>query len=669
MAKTSRDPFEVKIPKEQEEELTLRLIREVQYAEQARYQIVGENDDIDRWHEMYEGGNASLVKNDPWPGAANLTSPLVTEKVDALRSRIVSTIFTDPIWIVEGFGDAAQRAPFVESYMQWKAESERLQQIMGRGVHNSLIEGTGVIEVCDRVVMRKQRQRKRVRIMTDPQGQVLLDPTGNIQVMRDDKGKLVDAKSQEPSALITVDLPTRSTGGPSYRVLSLRNFFLLPGHASERSDLWGYAKRFYRRRKDLERAEKDGYYRNIDQLTMAGDREQTNQELRAGQDVAPQYDKTAEKEIWEVTFLDDLDDDGYEEWYVATFSARHGTLLRLQYQDYNTPHYILLVPFPRPDSVYGYSFAWHKLGTLYEEHTAIRNMIMDRSNLVTNAPFLVVTGSLWNPSRHPFGPRQRIPVRSLEEIKQLEIRDVPGSLIQREQSVLGLAERVSGMNDVALGVNPQQDRTFSEVRMVAQQSFIRIDEVVRNLQEGLEDLFSVRLMIYKYKLEDDPEPMPDDILRMMEERGYGMEGELITSDLLDGDFRGKPHGSVENADLDRMRADFVSLMTAITQLVQAVPPLGLHFSQPNVVRSFLLQMGRTYRWFDMKGLLGGLEGTLARLQQMQMQGAGMPGMPPGGPGAGMPPGMPPGAPQLPRPGNPGRQTASPRRPQPGPVNG
>lgn len=649
--KTGRDPFEVRLSEADTHDLALRLRREILYAEQARHSIVGDNSDLDKFHEMYEGGNPSLTKNSPWEGAANLSSPLITEKVDTLRSKLSSTVFVDPIWIVEGFGDDAQRAPFIEAYHQWKAEQEKLQQICNRAFHNSLIEGTGVIEVTDRTVIRKQRMRVRAQVMADPMGRVILGPEGEIQPIRDPDGNLIPADDpMMPSGVFLVDEAVRQTAGPSYRVLGLQDFFLLPGHAAEKSDLWGYAKRVYRRLPDLERAQKDGFYRHVDQLTKAGDREPTEREQRAGQDIAPQYDKTAEKEIWEVTFLDDLDKDGFEEWYVATLSIRHDVLLRLQYQDYNSPNYVLFVPFPRSDSVYGYSFAWQKLGTLYQEHTAIRNMIMDRSNLVTNAPFLVTAGSPWNSSRVPFGPRQKIPVRDINEVQQLKINDVPASLIERERAVLSFAERVSGLNDVSMGVNPQQDRTFSEVRLVTQQSFVRIDEAVRNMQEGMEDLFDVRHMIYVHRLEGEPEKMPSALMKSMQERGFEVDGDVITPELLDGDFHGKPRGSVENADIDRMRADFVALMTAITQMVQAIPPLGFHFSQPKVVRSFLLQMARTYRWFDPKGLLEGLDQNMMMVQQMQQQAQLA-----GGPG-------------LPFPGNPGRSVAGPPRPQPGPVN-
>ena len=642
MAKATRDPFEVRLSAVEEDELTQRLVRDIIAAEDARITIVGDNGQIDKCHEMYEGGKPNK-KMIPWPGAANLGSFIVTEKVDALRARVTATIFTDPIWIVDGWGASAEKAPFVELFHQWKAEQERLQYYIGRLVHNGLIEGTGVLEISDRVVLRAGKRKIKAVVQLDPEtGRTMLDDYGMPQLLQDPRGKYVETPSEQiPYADTFIQDVVRATNGPSYRVLSLKNFLVIPGHACEREDIRGYAKRVYRALPELQCRERDGYYRNIEELGKSGERDQTPQELRQGQDIAQQYDKTAEKEIWEVTYLDDLDKDGYEEWYVVTISTKHRKILRIQYQDYGTPHYVLCVPFPRPNSVYGYSLAWDKLGSLYDEHAALRNMFADRSTLATSAPFLQIAGSPWNPALRPFGPREVIPVRDLNELKQLEIRDVPQSVFQALQMVLQAAERISGMNDLTLGVQAAGDRTLGENRIATEQSFIRIDEIVKNFQEGLEDLFNLRQIIWVNKLEADPEPMPSDLLLSMTQRGITMNDQMITADLLRGAFHGKPRGSVESADLGRMRNDFVAMMTALTQMAQSVPALGMHLNNPRVVRSMLTQVARMYRWADKQGLLADFSGAMP--------------MPPGAPG-----GLLPG-PQLPTAGAPPGEGNTPKR--------
>ncbi|MCR4339551.1 MAG: hypothetical protein NUW01_06655 [Gemmatimonadaceae bacterium] len=634
MKKAARDPFEVKLSPEKAEELVLWLSREIDAAIAARDRVVGNNGWIERAHLRYEGGEA-LTKQTPWPGCANLGSFLITEKVDAMRARLTSTVFTDPIWTVEGFGQAAERAPFVEMFMQWKAEATRLQQPVGRAFHNALIEGTGVLEVSDRVVWRKGIRRINALFQRDAEtGAVMLDPKGQPVLVRKQDGSFEEATADEPAASMIVNTPVRASAGPSYRVVSLRDFFLLPGHAAERDDLWGYAKRVYRRLPDLQKAEKDGYYKNVADLNETGEREQTTQEANQGQDIAVQYGQTAEKEIWEVTLLADLDNDGFEEWYVVTLSILHKVLLRVQYQDYKTPHYALFVPFPRPNSVYGYPFAETKLGSLYDEHEALRNMFADRSNLATAAPLLQVEGSAWNPGSRPFGPRQVIPVRDLNEIKQLEIRDVPNSVGVQLSGVLMAAERISGMNDTTTGVQAQQDRTLGEVRLVTEQSWIRIDEVVKNSQEGMETLFDILLIVWREKLADEPEPMPSELQQALVGLGTASDDTQITAALLDGAFRGKPRGSVEASDFSKMRADFAQLLTALTQMSQAMPGLAQHLQQPNVIRSILSQMVRIYRWPDRQALLASFTGQPPAPPQLPPGALPAPSMEPNGSSSG-----------------------------------
>ena len=642
--KTSRDPFEVKLNAEKTDELVAFLVNEIDYAEQSRDLITGDHMKIDAAHLMYEGGDTSLTKDTPWPGAANMGSFIVTEKVASMRSRIVATLFADPVWIVEGLGAAAQRAPLVEVFMQWKSEISKLQNHMVRVAHNSLIEGTGVLEVSDRVVLRKGLRTIRALLQRgETTGAVLLDQSGNEIPVRKTDGSFVEAEEGEPFLKMVVSDVVRATAGPSFRVLSLKDFYILPGHASEREDIWGYAKRVFRRLPDLECREREGFYKNVDKLGTATEIEQTPRMEREKVVPPPGMDATAEKEIWEVTFLADLDNDGFEEWYVATLSRLHRTLLRVQYQDYGTPHYLLFTPLPRPNSIWGYSYAYDVLGSLYDEHAALRNMFIDRSVLATSAPFLVTEGSSWNPAMRPFGPRQQIPVRDLNEIKQLEVKDVPNSVIEAMRMVLSAAERLSGQNDTTTGLLAQQDRTLGEVKLSTEQSFVRIDEIVRNFQEGMEDLFDLMLMIYRNKLEAEPEPLPGDLMQIMTERNINIPDDTMTADLLQGAFRGKPHNSVENADFSRMRVDFAGMLTALNQLGQTVPAVAMHLNNPQVVRSIVSQLARIYRWPDRANLVGQFTGEPTPPPMPGLPGM-PPGMMPGGPGAPMSGQMPNAAP-------------------------
>lgn len=618
--KTQRDPFEVKLSDVKRNELELFLRREIGFAIEARMSIVGDDGWLDDAHMKYQGGDSTLVVDTPWPNASNLGSWIVTEAVDAMRARIMATVFTDPTWIVEGYGPAAQRAPIVEEFMQWKADQTKLAQYLGRAIHNSLIEGTGILEVSDRVVLRKQLKQINAQLQQDPEtGTVVLGEDGNPMFVRDDNGDFVEAQQGDPHAVTIVSQVSRASAGPSYRVLNLKDFYILPGHASEREDVWGYAKRVWRRLAELQCRQDDGYYKNVDKLGGPASSERMSptagvgdvaQRAAEGQNIAPQQEEaTSEKEIWELTLLLDLDDDGYEEWYVITYSFTYGQILRIQYENFDTPSYIILVPFPRPNSIYGFSYAKDKLGSVYDEHAALRDMFADRMVLKTSAPLLQIEGSPWNPADRPFGPNEVIPVRDMNEIKQLDIADVPQSVIAAIKEVIAAKERLSGMNDTTTGQLADASRTLGEVKLVTQQSWIRIDEVVKNLQQGIEDLFNILLTIWKNKVRVSPEPWPGDILVSMKDRAIDL-GQAVTFDVLDGPFRGKPRGSVESSDFSQLRADIVQMITAITQLSQSVPALKQQLNNPQTIRSILTQIARVYRWPDKNNLVGNFTGVV-----------------------------------------------------------
>jgi len=653
MPKRKRDPFEVKLTPEQQKQLTIRLCEEIQGAFDARQLIVGEDQRLDYWHRIYEGGDRELTKQYPWPGAANLTSWIGTEKVDAFRARVVKTLFTEPIWIVSGWQSDPERLALVESFHQWTAEEERLQVKLSKVVHNALIEGTGVLEVSERPVVRRQRQRMMAALMTNPEGFVITDENGKPQIQTDEEGNPVPAPPGTDPALmqsVTVDNIIKVRSGPQYRVVCLKDFCILPGHAQEKEDVWGYAKRFWKRMPDLLNLQQQGVYMNVDELGEDNEREMTTELMREGQNVPDQRGASAEKELFELTYLDDLDGDGIQEWYVVTLSLKKQVLLRIQRDDLGQSRYLLFIPFPRTRFLYGYSLIGHKLETIIEEHTAWRNMIADRVNLVINAPLKRLVGSLWNPRSQPFGPGTVIDVREMNEVMPMTIPDLPSSVVHREGSVLQASERVAGMVDTAAGTHPAADRTLGEVKTVHGESLIRIEEVIKHLQEAMEDLFTVRHEIWKRTLKEQPQDVPSDLLVSMENRGFDMAQRLLTADDLEGIYRGKPRNSVETADYSVMRQDYIGLMTALTQFAQAVPMFGALFQDPELGKALISQAIRIFRWENKEAFETALKKAAQKLMQQQqlaqqMQAMGLPppgqpggqGSPPNRPGAGRPP--------------------------------
>jgi hypothetical protein len=390
----------------------------------------------------------------------------------------------------------------------------------------------------------------------------------------------------------------------------------------------------------------------VAKMTNTGNREPTDALKRAGQDVAPQHDTTAEKEIWELTLLLDLD---------AVMSSKAGlgegqartpwpALVRAHRSSgpaapaprparrlgpFSIPPVIL---FPRADrATEGFSLVGHKLVTIIEEHTAWRNMAADRGSMLVNLPMKRMVGALWDPEEQPMGPKAVIDVRNMDEVQPMEGN--PQGMNEAFEHIQMLernAERVVGVNDIASGSVLQQDKTLGEVQMATQAAEIRMDLVIRRFQEMMEPLGEIRHAIWKRTLaekEDGVEP-PQSLLSNLEGRGVSIDEYLpekkITAALLDGAFRFKPRGSVESADKNRQRMDWMNFLKIYPELLQLFAPvLGMSLMGPKACREILRQTLYLFNVPNTQAFLGNFA------QDFQQQGM-LDAMPIPGMGMGMP---------------------------------
>ena len=645
----------------------------------ARGPVINPGGDLDYWHWLYKQGKRN-TRDLPFPGAADLSTWIIAEKVDAMRARFCKTVFVEPVWVVDGWGNAAPKAPMVEEFHQWKQEEERLQGWLQRTLQLALVEGTGVLECSERADMIKRRSMRTLQPEMDPaSGMVVSDDRGVVAPAVDDQGAYMDATDPNETGALTTPVdefvPVRR--GPAYRNISLRDFLILPAHAQDDSEVWCYAKRFWRRLKELKARAKSGLYDKdaVEGLSATSDR--TRSELpqsvqAAGIDVAAQSNETTiEKELWELHVLLDLDGDGSEEWYIITLSSIHKQILRVQLDDLGMPRYLLFRPAPNPLNVYGDSHV-DKLASIGEEHMGTRNAIADRSNLVNNAPIKRLRNSGWDMDEEPWGVGAVITVQDMDDVQPVALPDVPQSMAGREQAVIDAAERLSGLNDVTLGSAPQESRTLGEVQMVTEQSFVRIEEQVRNIQETMEDLFKIRHELWRRAADEAPLEASERFMQQLQFRQIDLAEGGITGEALAGTFHGKPHGSVESADKSKQRSNYNGFMQVMGGFAQMNPTLQQVFSSPDVIIPLFEQALSLYDSPN-KGQL------MRSLRQWQVQQASMPPAPPPGapqpgaqpgapppPGAGAPPPGPPpqGAPGPPPPPPPGPPPGGPPPPPP-----
>lgn len=685
MARAAKDPFGITFTDEQRTTLALWLTAELNNAIAAKSSLDLE---VDYWHAIYEQARTRPPDGLPWPDAADLTSYIGADKVDSLHARIMKAMWTDPIWTVEGWGPSASQAPFVEEFHQWKAQEEELHAVLDQWLLMALIEPRGLLEVYESGQRRVTRKTITAKPKMTEDGGMVFGEDGKPQLQQKPDGTYVEASADEPGVSMVVDSSDVIRTGPDYRVIPYRDSLVLPGHARDKQEIWGYAKRIWPQLGYLRQQAKAGIYDQaaVDQLTDTGDRdEDANRRalLRSQMAVAPQQVESAEKELWEGLILVDLNNllDSYgrdpvrgvkdgKRWYLVTIHLRSHTLLRWVHDDFERSRFIPLILFPRPDRAgEGFSLIGHKLITTIEEHSAYRNMGADATSRAVNKPILKLQGALWDEDEQPFGPKAVITVRSPQEITEAEVSDVPQSIEVGIERAERTSDRLSGINDVASGQTIKGDKTLGEIQMATEQSFVRMDLVVHRAQDASAKLAQIRHAIWKRTLAEQPDGIdaPESVIIGLEGRGVPIDQYMpngkITAAMLDGSFRFKPYGSVESADINRDRNNLVGLMQALAIAKQQFPLLGPMFATPQAARAIGRQILRVFRVPNQQAFLGSPSQDFQQQQQLnalppapaipppppQMGPSGVPGQGPA-PGQGvMPPPLMP-SPLAPMPG-------------------
>lgn len=666
MAKRPRDPFEVRLTKDAKQQLALDLSRALDDALAAR---TAREVEVEYWHTLYEQGRTRGAKNEPWADAADLTSYLGTQYVDVMRAEIMRTVMTEPVWTVEGYGQAAAKAPFVEEFHQWQMELERFQEQFARGVHLSLIEPRGVLELYEERTRRPVRKVIKAKLEQGEDGRVLTDEQGKPILERGPDSRYIEALEPDtPFAETAVDSWELVARGPRARAIPYRDYLQLPGHAGQRSEVWGHAKRFWRRLDELEELAKAKVYDAEAVKELGSDDERATAMTLAGGAISvasKDGSRQAEKELWELLIEREIGKEPLR-WYVVTLHKDKQQILRIQHDDIGQARFFSLVPFPRPASTEGYSYVGHKLITVIEEHTAWRNMLADRASLQLQAPIKVQQGALWDPDSEPIGPKAVITVRDMREIEPMVFPDVTGPAIERLRDTERTGERLAGINDAAAGVTSRDQRTLGEVRLITAQSLGRVAEAVKNIQETLEEIGQVRHLMWRRALAEMGEQgmeVPERVTQALELRGADVTQYLpnkrLTATMLEGAFRFKPRGSVETADKDQQRYDFNQWLQAMTQMMALNPMIAAILRTPQAAKALVEQGIRLYNVQDKQAFLG--SEAMAAMQAAMMPMA-QPSPSLNGPmsGSGLPsqglPGMPAAAAGLgvPFPFNPGQ---------------
>lgn len=630
--------FDVKLTEDERKTLASDLCDEIQNALDARQAVIGHGGTMDLMDWYYEQGKSD-ARDLPFPGAADLTSYLIREKVDGMVARIDDTINgVEPFCTVDGWGADSQKAAAVEAFHEWQVDEEGLKEELSKVALGALLEDCFVLEVRERIETKRVVEEVDVALAMDGESPVFSDGQPELQTEAD--GEPVMAQPGQASAKVKRSHTKTRRLGPEYDAISMKDYVLLPGHAKNRRQVWGDAKRFFLRVSELnERAADDIYDKDaVANIGTQSDRE--DQATLPVADVAPQQGESVEKELFEMCLKRDLDGDGREEWYVVTLSIKHREILRLKLDTLvmkiGKSRRVPFVLLPRRNSVYGYSYAEMQL-TLAEEHTSLRNMKADRGALATNKPIKRTSNSKWDPELEPFGVGRVITVGDMNELMEMEIADVPSSIVEQERSIIGSSERLSGQSDMSLGFQATAARTLGENQMVQQGSAVRVKKLINHFRRSVAVVMEIRHAIWEEALASDAKGLeaPASVVQTMQLAGQTDFSGRFTADMLKGKYRFKPYGSVDTADSPRQMQYFNQWLELLGKLSQLIPSVQMMMQSPDVLKSIMQEGARVYKVRNpevfMKALQQPMQGMLPPAGGMDAGGAqpGMGAQPPG----------------------------------------
>lgn len=632
MAKRKSSCFDIDLSEAKRNDLAEELCTEIQQALDARATVIAEGGLIDLYDWFYEQGRSD--PNDrPFRGAADLTSYIFTENIDAMRARLLQAVNSaEPKCIVDGWGQDAKKAPTVEAFHDWQASEEGLDEELTKVVHGGLIEDCYVLEVRERIETRRLTEQIDVALHLNDQGGPILEPDAKgiprPKMQLDEEGEPIEAQPDQPAVKVERTYTKTKRLGPEYDAISMKDFVFLPGHAKNQRQVWGQAYRLWARTPELQEKVEDDIYDKaaVDLMGGMSDREETTAPTSTS-DIAPQTGPSVEKELWQLSLKRDLDGDGREEWYLVTLSLKHRVMLRCKLDKFvmkvGRPRCVPLVLFPRRNSVYGYAYAGDKLLTLAEEHTALRNSSADRSALATNAPMTVLQGAALDLDAQPWGVGAAITVRSHEDIKQLTVSDVPQSVIYLLRDVMQAKERVGGLSDVgSIGSGERQSNTLGQDQMVALASSVRVDEPLGHLRRFISEVYKLRHAIWVETLEADSKGMdaPASVAERLSIGGAELQEGKFTAEQIKGKFRFKAYGSVDTANAGMRMQYFNHGLEALMKILQMSPMGALLLQDPDVLMRNLQEWGVAYKVRDVNVFLRAAQKVIQAQQQLPQPG-------------------------------------------------
>jgi len=293
------DDIKVKLTPELETEITDYLCTQIDTAIKDR---ANQETKWSKWIDQYEE-KLPLKKNFPWENASNISVPVTPIAVETIHAREVNTILG------------------VRPYIHIKAKKKGVNPDSLRSLERFLDEIFRTVisgyDICSQWFMEKCKMG-----------------SGFVKVYWNyDKKKIRKGEGYE----------FQVTDNASVDVITIEDL-IFPSNAKSVEQSFWVAHRTRVNWNTLRRKEKLGIYKNIDRIksfyTQASDKasknvdiEKQKKELEGIQETSPEI--LRDYELYEVQLGYDIDNDGYDEYLIATIELKSRTLIRIIHYPYN----------------------------------------------------------------------------------------------------------------------------------------------------------------------------------------------------------------------------------------------------------------------------------------------------------------------------------------------
>lgn len=482
--------YRVKLSAEEREDLGRRIVDEWN---NYREHIADRLANVSAWRD-----DAALVQSDqegPWDNASAVRSPYVRMACEHHTQRLNSQIGgTDPPFSARALKPAAAPlVPIVEDAVNARMEEAEWRRAM-RLLHAELpiAAPAGLKVFYTTETIRAPRP-----VMTWDEDAFAKQVAAGVPPVR----AYIASVKAGPDGKAEFELEMEEVvlyDGVRYEVVRFEDLVMLPHTARSIDRLWGVGERVMIRGFDLAEGAKVDTYDQEDVdvlLERGGDPENTDQEellnsiygVDSGSETlrGPLYESY---ECLDVDWKDDLNKDGWQEWYRVTVHCPTARVLRCIYNpDWHAHPAIVIFPYvERAGVLYGETIA-ERMAVLQDAATACINQFFDSiDKMVGSAGFIYDNrGSKKRPDEWNLDPAMPIKVDAIEGIMPNPLppmlaQTLPHLLVAMEK-IKDWSDLLTGTSNIALGKETSGSKTLGEVQLVRGMS----DEVHEDYAAGV----------------------------------------------------------------------------------------------------------------------------------------------------------------------------------------